>query len=95
MTDAEKKLRLAVQRRTRAWVDVYRQEPDAETLIRSLLLGVENGIRCRLYDLPDHERGLCPPGAILRAFSAGCDLAGEIPASILAPFDKRMAGRAV
>ncbi len=85
MTDPRRKLRLAIWRRTRAWVEVYRQQPESDRLIRSLLLGVENGIRRRTGTLPEHERGM-PKEAISRAFLEGQLLAEQIPASILAPF---------
>lgn len=92
MDDAERKLKQAIHRRTRAWADVYRPQPDGPQLIRSLLLGVENGVRRRLGTLPEHERH-GPPEAIRRAFVQGQKLAEELPASILAPFDRSAAGR--
>lgn len=88
MTDPRRKLRLAIWRRTRAWVEVYRQQPESDRLIRSLLLGVENGVRRRTGTLPENERDM-PREAISRAFYVGLDLAEEIPASILAPFHGR------
>lgn len=91
-TQAQQKLREAVWRQCRAWAEVYRHEPEGPQLIRSLLLGVENGIRRRTGTLPEHERH-CPQGAILRAWSTGKKLAEEIPASFIRPFEKSSAAR--
>lgn len=91
MDDAEQKLKKAIHRRTRAWADVYRAEPDGALLIRSLLIGVENGIRRRLGTLPEHERH--PSGLIDRAFVQGQKLAEEIPLSLIDLYGKFAAAR--
>lgn len=88
--DPKKRLRLAIWRRCRAWVEVYRQQSDGTLLIRSLLAGVENGVRRRTGTLPEWARQR-PDWAIPRAFGTGQDLANEIPASLIAPFEQRPA----
>jgi hypothetical protein len=92
MDDAERKLKQAIHRRTRAWADVYRMQPDGPQLIRSLLLGVENGVRRRLGTLPEHERR-GPPEAIRRAFVQGQKLAEEIPLALIDLYGKYAAAR--
>ena len=77
----QEKFRLAVWRKTRAWAEVYRQQEDGPLLIRSLLLGVENGVRRRTGTMPENEREM-PRGAIGRAWDTGQDLAEDLPASI-------------
>lgn len=92
MDDAERKLKQAIHRRTRAWADVYRTQPDGPLLIRSLLLGVENGIRRRLGTLAERERH-GPPEAIRRAFVQGQKLAEEIPLALIDLYGKHVAAR--
>lgn len=89
MTDDDrKKLRLAIHRRTRAWVEVYRHEPDGPALIRSLLLGVQAGLGRRTGQMTYEEWSRIPHDAIQRAWSEGRHIAEQIPASLIRPFER-------
>ena len=80
--DTRQQLRVAIWRRARAWAKVYKSQADGPLLVRSMLLGIENGIRRRTGTLPEAERH-CPQAAIPRAFWVGQDIAEKLPASIL------------
>lgn len=78
----EERLRRAIRSAAKDWAAIYAKEPDGPHLIKSLLLGLERGIRDRLGKLPEDQRGM-PPGVASRAFWTGSDMAHTIPNTVI------------
>ena len=49
---------MAIRAATKPWAEVYREEPNGDQLIKSLLYGVEFRLRERMGSLQEHERDL-------------------------------------
>lgn len=79
MKDAKDVLRKAVGRVTKDWVEAYSRLPDAEHMVKSLLIGVESGICERV----GRRKPSYPIGVDSGAYIQGQQCAEKIPNAIL------------
>lgn len=79
MMDRKALLKAAVLKVTKDWIEAYSGLPDAERMVKSLLIGVESGICERI----GKKRNSYPIGVNSGAYIQGQNCAGKIPNAIL------------
>ena len=75
----------AIRSRALEWVEIYKKQSSGPELVKSMLFGIQTGIRRRQGTLCQHEHGgnRPPQWVILSAYGDGLDIAEDLPSALI------------